>query len=127
MFMNSSLNFLVLYSKDVNKMLLFYKTLGLSFVQEQHGKGPIHHACDLGNIVLEIYPGEQQKTEACQCVKDLMLGFNIDSIEEIVKQLEQAGGVVKSPVKNFSYEKRAIVLDPDGHQVYLTNKRIKYD
>lgn len=37
----------------------FFEGLGISFVEEQHGDGPIHHAHQRGNMVFEIYPGEK--------------------------------------------------------------------
>ncbi len=46
----------VLRTNEVEKTLEFYQTLGLTFVQEQHGNGPVHYACESNGNVFEIYP-----------------------------------------------------------------------
>lgn len=33
--------------------------LGLEFVREQHGDGPVHFACEKDGVVFEVYPGEK--------------------------------------------------------------------
>ena len=55
---NPSLSLLVVRSSRLEASLAFYRALGLSFVEEQHGSGPIHYSTRLGDTVLEIYPGE---------------------------------------------------------------------
>jgi hypothetical protein len=39
-----SLTLLVLKTRQVEQLRLFYQTLGVELVQEQHGKGPVHYA-----------------------------------------------------------------------------------
>lgn len=39
--------------EEVRKHL---EDMGLVFVEEQHGKGPVHYACQVGKTVTEIYP-----------------------------------------------------------------------
>ena len=47
---------LVLRAKDLEQMRVFLEGMGLKFLQEQHGTGPIHYACQVGQQVLELYP-----------------------------------------------------------------------
>lgn len=48
---------LVLYAGRLEETRRFYAGLGLSFVEEQHGAGPVHHAATLADgTVIELYP-----------------------------------------------------------------------
>jgi hypothetical protein len=48
-------NVLVLYSTEPEKLLEFFTAMGLTFVEEKHGTGPLHHASEINGKVLEIY------------------------------------------------------------------------
>lgn len=48
---------IVLYTARLEACRRFYTGLGLSFTEEQHGRGPRHHAAVLADgLVLELYP-----------------------------------------------------------------------
>ena len=48
---------LVLYSPRLEECRRFYGDLGLRFVTEQHGTGPVHYATTFADgTVLELYP-----------------------------------------------------------------------
>ena len=53
------LSLIVLRSADAARTRRFYETLGLHFAVEQHEKGVLHYACEVGGLVLEIYPGKE--------------------------------------------------------------------
>ena len=44
----------VLYTDQPEKLVDFLSSLSLKFVQEQHGTGPVHWACQNGDKVLEV-------------------------------------------------------------------------
>ncbi len=46
----------VIRTGDMEGTRRFYEALGLAFVEEQHGDGPRHYACERNGCVLEIYP-----------------------------------------------------------------------
>jgi hypothetical protein len=52
----ANLCLLVLRSPRPERLREFLCVLGLEFVTEQHGTGPVHYATRLGGLVLEIYP-----------------------------------------------------------------------
>jgi hypothetical protein len=52
------LNLIVIRSLDAVRLVAFYRMLGISFVEEQHGNGPVHWAADLDGLVLEVYPAK---------------------------------------------------------------------
>jgi len=49
-------NMFVIRTDDIGKLKTFLENFGLSFQQEQHGKGPVHFSCVVQDKVLEIYP-----------------------------------------------------------------------
>jgi len=48
----TSTNILVLRCLDLDTSRRFYEALGLTFTEEQHGKGSIHYACEFGGWCL---------------------------------------------------------------------------
>jgi catechol 2,3-dioxygenase-like lactoylglutathione lyase family enzyme len=54
--MSVSLQLLVLRCADPAASVAFYEGIGLSFHEERHGQGPIHHSARLGDAILELYP-----------------------------------------------------------------------
>ena len=111
--MQLSLKYLVLRTKNIDKLKLFYETVGLSFVKEQHGEGPWHYSCAIGNFVLEIYP-------AADAASKDMMGFKIENLEEKIQELQKIGVQIKTPIKQKAHPKRAVVYDYDGRIVELT-------
>jgi hypothetical protein len=57
-----SLKLLVLKTRDVSTVVAFYRLLGFTFSEEQHGKGPLHHSAPLGDGIIEIYPLPDDQT-----------------------------------------------------------------
>jgi lactoylglutathione lyase len=61
---------LVLKAKDLQKTKNFFESMGLKFVEEKHGQGPVHYACQVGPNVLEIYPEKQSNGPTLQTSSD---------------------------------------------------------
>ncbi|MDJ0735164.1 MAG: VOC family protein [Nostocaceae cyanobacterium] len=111
------LSLVVLRSNEVESAVSFYQTLGLSFVEEKHGNGLKHYACTFESIVLEIYPvvnGASTDTTR--------LGFRVKDLDRIVAKLENIGVVVLKYPKLGTWEYRAVVQDPDGRTIELTEQ-----
>lgn len=107
---NHQLQLLVLRSHNVDRLRLFYESLGLSFIQEKHGKGPVHYSCKSGGIILELYP-------TIHDADTVGLGFAVAGLEEIVASLNQEY-VYHQPVV-VGNQKKAVLQDPDGRAVYV--------
>jgi lactoylglutathione lyase len=112
---NVSLNLLVLKTNQVENALVFYQTLGIAFVKEQHGKGPVHYAGKLGEMVFEIYPmtGDGSVDVAVR------LGFEVPKLTETIEALRAIGMSIISEPKVTDWGTRAVVRDPDGRAVEL--------
>jgi lactoylglutathione lyase len=44
---------LVLKTWDVPRLRAFYACLGVEFVEERHGSGPLHYAGQLGDLIFD--------------------------------------------------------------------------
>lgn len=114
------LQFIVLRTSRTESVLAFYRALGLAFAVEKHGRGPRHHACDLGGLVLEIYPRGAGETDAVQ--DGMIIGLRIPSIEDALAALAAAGfrpPLGASP-PGAGRPLAANVTDPDGRKVILS-------
>lgn len=113
------LNLVVVYAHDLEAARNFYASLGLSLRAEQHGNGPRHYAAMMGAAVFEIYPerhGEQKG--------ELRIGFQVASVDGIIQRLRQRQVPILSEPKESAWGRRAVVEDPDGNRVELTQKSV---
>jgi predicted enzyme related to lactoylglutathione lyase len=109
-------NLVVIRASNLERATAFYRLLGLDFVKHRHGNGLEHFACDLGRVVFEIYP----RTSEADSTSATRLGFRVASVDAAIAELEKQGIMVISPPKNSPWGWRAVVTDPDGHKVELT-------
>ena len=56
------LSLVVLKTREVDSLRRFYNALGVELTEEQHGKGPLHFAGPVGDVVLELYPLPEKST-----------------------------------------------------------------
>jgi hypothetical protein len=106
----------VLRSANVERAARFYGVLGLTFMKHRHGSGPEHYACESPDgFVFELYPS---KTDAGTTAT--RIGFRVPDVNTAVAALEGAGAVVVSAPADSPWGRRAVVADPDGHRVELT-------
>lgn len=117
---SSALSLIVLRTTTIESTLAFYLTLGLEFEQEQHGSGPIHYSCQIHDTVLEIYPGSEGHTPKRHSGGATMLGFRVTSVDATIGLLQQLGIEVVSAPKDSEWGRRAVVVDPDGRGVEIT-------
>lgn len=113
------LNLVVVYARDLEAAREFYASLGLSLQPEQHGNGPRHYAATLGATVFEIYPERDAGQRG-----DLRIGFQVASVDGIIQRLRQRSVPILSEPKESAWGRRAVVEDPDGNRVELTQKSV---
>lgn len=114
---NASPSLIVLRTADLDAALAFYRAIGIEFLEEQHGNGPVHYAAELDGMVLEIYPGEPGSAPDRKQGGATMLGFRVNSVDAVLAALNQQP---LSPPKDTAWGRRALVLDPDGRAVEIT-------
>lgn len=109
-------NLVVLRSRDLDRAAAFYSALGLDMSRHAHGSGPVHLTYENAGHVFEIYPLEQDSLATTAT----RIGFSVSSVVETYAALLVAGGQSVSAPKSSAWGKRAVVSDPDGHRVELT-------
>lgn len=114
---------IVLYAHDPDLTRQFYEALGLAFVEEKHGDGPVHHSCDLEGIVMEIYP-RRAKPEAGKHDDLTAMFFFIGEFEKTLEALKAMGlkpGTVGTSAQSPNL-RAASIRDPDGRLVRLCER-----
>jgi predicted enzyme related to lactoylglutathione lyase len=115
----TSLSLLVLRATRIGACLEFYRGLGLTLVEEKHGKGPVHYSSSSNGITIEIYPETQKNLTDNRAERTLRLGFTVESLAATLKSLETVGATVLKPPSITQWGHRAVVLDPDGREVEI--------
>jgi catechol 2,3-dioxygenase-like lactoylglutathione lyase family enzyme len=110
----AKLNLLVLKTPHLDALRTFYQTLGIQFIGEQHGTGPIHYVGRVGEVVLELYPAE--------AADQTRLGFMVGDLEAVLEAVRAVGAQILSPAKATAWGVRAVVRDPDGRSVEMTQR-----
>ena len=103
--MTTALSLLVIRCADLAVSKAFYEALGLEFRAEKHASGPEHFSCQLGSLVLELYPASQSPPSRER------LGFRVADVEAATSAALRAGGRLDRP---------GVVVDPDGRKIELT-------
>jgi len=111
------LNLLVLKTRQVERLVAFYRTLGFDFAEEKHGNGPVHFAGRVGNMVFELYPTMTEDAVD----SGTRLGFTVPDLDGIVAALGEMATPIESEPKMSPWGYRAVVRDPDGRAIELTN------
>jgi lactoylglutathione lyase len=114
-----SLSLLVLKTKQMERLVAFYRTLGITFTEERHGKGPIHFAAKIGDLVFELYPASEESP----IDSSARLGFALTNLDEVVASFHALGSPVISAPQSSEWGYRAVVRDPDGRVVELYQKK----
>ena len=120
---NPPLSLIVLRTSQMETTLAFYKTLGFTFVQEMHGSGPVHYSTQTGSSVLEIYPGEAAAPVDRKASGSTMLGFSVASLDDILASCERTRSQVIAGPKESPWGRRAVVTDPDGRVIELSEPK----
>jgi lactoylglutathione lyase len=113
------ISLIVIRSLNIEEALSFYSALGLSFVQEQHGSGPVHYSCELNGVVLEIYPVQTDAVPEPKAASLNMLGFRVTSLDDTLAKLQALGIEPKASPKDAEWGRWVNVSDPDGRLIQL--------
>lgn len=114
-----SLNLIVLRTAQIEQALAFYAALGLHFAPHQHGTGALHYASTLGEVVMELYP-QRTATDTTSAVR---IGFAVSDLAALLARLDALGVRLLTTPHASPWGLRAVVADPDGHRVELTQRR----
>ena len=110
------LKFITLHARDIEETATIYRLLGLRFVEERHGTGPLHLATETAGLALEIYPSEAVARDG------LLLGFEVDDLRDCRDRLAAAGVTIASDIAERHGLLRFIAQDADGRRVLVSQK-----
>jgi predicted enzyme related to lactoylglutathione lyase len=114
-----SLSSLVLRTTRIDACLEFYRKLGLAFIEEKHGKGPVHYSSSSSGVLIEIYPEPQKNVTENASGSSIRLGFTVEALASTLASLETTGArVLRSPTLT-RWGNVAVALDPDGREVQI--------
>lgn len=102
------ISLLVIRCKDIEVSKDFYQMLGLSFIKEKHGNGPIHYSCEYNGCVFELYPNKGRPPQ-----DNNRLGFKVSSLANIINNV---------PTNSYEFAGKVIYVidDPDGRKVEIS-------
>lgn len=112
-----AVSLVVIQAADLDRSRLFYESLGVKLQRERHGMGIEHFSADLGGTVFEIYPSHGTAQTRSR------IGFRVGSVLAAVEAVLGLGANMASPPSDGPWGMRAVVIDPDGHRVELTESK----
>ena len=107
------LKFMTLFAADMGATCEVYRAIGLTFVKEKHGDGPVHYAHESQGLVLEIYQRASAQNDG------LMLGFDVSNLVLTKSNLQKTAAKLVKDITPIEGGKRMIFSDPDGLQIYI--------
>jgi predicted enzyme related to lactoylglutathione lyase len=111
-----TLRLLVVKTRHLDRTRTFYQTIGIQFVEERHGDGPVHYAGQASGTTIEVYPWPEDGPAPDASVR---LGFNVTDIGRVLESLRGLGTPVVTDTRMTPWGYRAVVRDPDGRAVEL--------
>lgn len=115
-------NAVIFKVKDLERSLQFYRLLGLKLEKEDHDGGPIHYACDLGNIHFALFEAESDQEFSAGCLKQSMVGFEMKDLNSVMSLIKETEYKVLKDIENVPWGRRAIIEDPCGRPIELNQK-----
>lgn len=113
-----TLSLVVIRVSDITRSVEAYSVLGITFQQEQHGNGPVHYSGSVGETIFELYPAtEKSPVTSCR------LGFAVACIDDLIATWRESGREIVSEPTESPWGLRAVIADPDGHKIELTQHR----
>lgn len=117
------MSLLVLRCRDLEASREFYERLGLMFLPERHGQGPKHYAATINGLVMELYPQKSDINLGQEIPDSTRIGFSIGSLDNVLQTMQEKGDKIHSMPHQKQWGYQAIVFDPDGRTVELTEQR----
>lgn len=113
-----ALSRLMLKTHKLEELRDFYECLGFDFEEEQKGKAPPYYAAEAGEARLEIHP----LPEGIVADATTRLGFTVPDVVVCVSAARNSSGRVENKPNSGPAGLRALLRDPDGRVVELTQE-----
>jgi catechol 2,3-dioxygenase-like lactoylglutathione lyase family enzyme len=108
------LNHVTLAARDVERSARFYAQLGLTPIVADY-PAYARLLAPQGDTTLSLHRAQHHSPESCASIH-----FEVEDVDGMVQRLKQAGfAFVCDPVDQPYLWREAILLDPDGHRVFI--------
>lgn len=105
----------ILLVSDMKKSLKFYRdTLGMELKKESEDWIEF---VKQGTTVLALHPTKKMKMTK---TNSMLVGFNVSNLESVCSELEKKEVKFYKKLTEEPFGKHAIIKDPDGHLISLT-------
>ncbi len=119
--MATNLSLIVLRTQKIKELKKFYEILGLEFVREKHGDGPIHYSCKSPNsVVFELYP-TQSASDVGRNRLEFTTHQNLADLSDAITG--EYPNINHTLIFNGPSPESLIVHDPEGRSVVLNWKK----
>ncbi len=104
----------ILLIENMQKSVTFYRdVLGMKIKQESPDW--VEFVNESGRAVLGLHPKRTKSSGPA----NMLVGFNVNDIENVCKQLEEKSVKFYKKLTEESFGKHAIIEDPDGHLISI--------
>ena len=115
---------LVVGSAQPEQVVEFYRRLGLPLIEENHGDGVVHWACELDGVHFAVFRGEGDGTApGYHQAGSTCVGFAVDSVADAIATSRSTGATIVQAATEMPWGLRAIICDPDGRPVEVFEPR----
>jgi lactoylglutathione lyase len=120
----TELSSLVLFTGHMEQTRAFYRAVGLTLDDEDHGDGPRHYATDLGGVHFALFDAGPPSGRAPQWREpgSSFPGFYVASLDDAVAALAAQGAPVLTAHQPRDWGCRAVIEDPDGRPVEINQR-----
>jgi lactoylglutathione lyase len=114
---------IVLFAGDAERTGAFYRALGVPLEAEDHGDGPVHLAADLDGVHFAVFEGSDPgRDQPWRCAGSTFAGLYVESLDNTVGALRAFGARVLAEHEERDWGCRAVVEDPDGRAVEISQR-----
>ncbi len=114
---------IVLFSVHPERIIAFYRSVGIEFEDEDHGDGLVHAAADVGDVHVAVLPApDGGVAPGWRAGGSIFVGFYVDSLDETVAALSHTGAALLEDHQVREWGCRVVVEDPDGRAVEINQR-----
>jgi len=116
-----ALNKVYFHSRKIGEMVRFYRAIGFPPIKRFRHDGFEHVQCKAPGFELWILEGEDGQAPKPHGAGSTWIGLEVASLNAVMAAARHAKARVLF-TRDTTAERRAVLLDPDGHPVDLTER-----
>ena len=116
MTIDAEIGLLVIRASDMHRLAEFYSVIGMKFEKHFHPPCGEHYSTIAGNCVFEICQLKQGESPTT----NVFFGLNVSDLDSAVNAVKANHGTVNRVPETSDWGRTAVIRDPEGHRVLLT-------